>query len=141
MATTLYGGPCSISTGLFFTSTAEREAIADELVSARKYMAIVDGLIVGEKESPLAPSPRACGLMLGGFNPVAVDSVGTAMLGFDTRKIPQIYKAFQTRYCRWSGSPRPISRCAAFLESINSRYLSQASLSQMQAVARDGRPH
>jgi uncharacterized protein (DUF362 family) len=81
----------------FFYFDCKREAISDELVSARKYMAIVDGLIVGEKESPLAPSPRACGLMLGGFNPVAVDSVGTAMLGFDTRKIPQIYKAFQTR--------------------------------------------
>jgi uncharacterized protein (DUF362 family) len=78
----------------FFYFDCEREAITDEVVPVRKYMAIVDGLIVGEKESPLAPSPRACGLMLAGFNPVAVDSVGTAMLGFDTRKIPQLYKAF-----------------------------------------------
>jgi hypothetical protein len=79
----------------FFYFDCEREAIADEVVPIRKYLAVVDGLIVGEKESPLAPSPRACGLMLGGFNPVAVDSVGTAMLGFDVRKIPQIDKAFQ----------------------------------------------
>jgi uncharacterized protein (DUF362 family) len=81
----------------FFYFDNDREAIVDEVVQNRKYMAIVDGLIVGEKESPLAPSPRACGLMLGGFNPVAVDAVGTAMLGFDTRKIPQIYKAFETQ--------------------------------------------
>lgn len=81
----------------FFYFDCEREAMVDEVVRCRKYMAIVDGLIVGEKESPLAPSPRACGLMLGGSNPVAVDSVGTAMLGFDTRKIPQIDKAFETR--------------------------------------------
>jgi len=78
----------------FFYFDCERESIVDQVVRERKYMTIVDGLIVGEKESPLAPSPRECGLMLAGFNPVAVDSVGAAMLGFDIHKIPQINRAF-----------------------------------------------
>jgi len=81
----------------FFYFDPERGEVADETASHRRYMTIVDGLVVGERESPLAPSPRACGLMLGGFSPVAVDSVGAAMMGFDIHKISQIRMAYNLR--------------------------------------------
>ena len=81
----------------FFYFDQKRERVVSDLIGSRQYMTIVDGLVVGEKESPLAPSPRPCGLMLAGFNPVAVDSVGAAMLGFDIHKIPQIHHAYGLR--------------------------------------------
>jgi uncharacterized protein (DUF362 family) len=81
----------------FFYFDPKREEVVPEAMCDRKYMTIVDGLVVGEKESPLAPSPRPCGLMLAGFNPVAVDSVGAAMLGFDIHKIPYIHHAFRSQ--------------------------------------------
>ncbi len=54
----------------------------------RKMMIIVDGVIAGEKEGPLEPSPKHCGLLVAGYNPVAVDLVCSRIIGFDYRKIP-----------------------------------------------------
>ncbi len=59
-----------------------------------RFLAIVDGIIGGEGESPLSPDPVSAGLLLGAGNPVALDAVATAIMGFDWRKIPQIANAF-----------------------------------------------
>ena len=60
----------------------------------RKFMAIVDGIIAGENEGPLEPTPKPCCIILGGFNPVAVDSATARIMGFDYKKIPIINNAF-----------------------------------------------
>lgn len=62
--------------------------------STQKYFAIVDGLIAGHKESPLCPTPLFTGFCLGAKNPVALDAVASALLGFDFNKIHQIREAF-----------------------------------------------
>jgi len=62
--------------------------------SNKKYLAIADGLIAGHKESPLCPTPLPSGLCLGGKNPVALDAVASALLGFDFNKIQQIREGF-----------------------------------------------
>lgn len=56
----------------------------------RKYLAIVDGIIGGEKNGPHFPDPKPCGVLIGGFNPVLVDMVSAEIMGFDWRKIPSI---------------------------------------------------
>lgn len=56
----------------------------------RKYLAFVDGIIGGDKEGPLNPTPKKCGLLIGGFNPVAVDSTCARIMGFDPKKIKTI---------------------------------------------------
>jgi uncharacterized protein (DUF362 family) len=48
---------------------------------------IVDATIAGEKEGPLEPSPKKCGLLVAGYNPVAVDLVCSRIMGFDYEKI------------------------------------------------------
>ncbi len=66
------------------------------------YLTIVDGIVGGDKNSPLAPSPVNCGLILGGFNPLCVDTVATCLMGFDIYKVKQICEAFNLNNLRLS---------------------------------------
>ena len=60
----------------------------------RRLLTLVDGIIAGEEEGPLEPTPKKCGLLIGGENPVAVDVVIARLMGFDYRKIPLIRESF-----------------------------------------------
>lgn len=60
-----------------------------------QYLAIADGLISGHKEGPLSPTPLKTGWILASRNPVAMDTVVAALLGFDFRRIPQVAKAYE----------------------------------------------
>jgi uncharacterized protein (DUF362 family) len=67
--------------------------------SARRYLAILDGLVGGDRESPLSPAPVASGLVLAARNPLALDTVATALMGLDWRRIPQIRNGYEVG--RW----------------------------------------
>lgn len=67
--------------------------------SARRYLAILDGLIGGDRESPLSPAPVAAGFVLGARNPLALDTVAATLMGLDWRKIPQIRHGYEA--WRW----------------------------------------
>ena len=62
---------------------------------AKPYLALVDGIVAGEGNGPLDPDPVPAGLILGGSNPVAVDSAAAVLMGFDPDKIPLLINAFQ----------------------------------------------
>jgi len=53
----------------------------------RRIFCLVDGIIAGEKEGPLAPTARPAGCLIAGENPFAVDIATTRLMGFDPRKI------------------------------------------------------
>jgi uncharacterized protein (DUF362 family) len=59
-----------------------------------RYLTIVDGLVAGEGNGPMAPDRKECGVLLAGTHPVAVDCVAAALMGFDWRKIPLLRNAF-----------------------------------------------
>ncbi len=59
-----------------------------------RYLAVVDGLVAGEGNGPMAPDPLPCGLILAGTQPVAVDSVAATVMGFDWAKLPLLAHAF-----------------------------------------------
>ena len=63
----------------------------------RQYLTLVDGIIAGEGKGPMAADPKPCGVMIGGYNPVAVDCVSTRLMGFDIGKIPILSGAFEIR--------------------------------------------
>jgi len=63
----------------------------------RKMFVVVDAIVAGEKEGPLKPSPKHCGLLVAGFNPVEVDLVCSRVMGFDYRKIGQFKYALKSR--------------------------------------------
>jgi uncharacterized protein (DUF362 family) len=55
---------------------------------ARRLFNIVDAIVAGEGNGPLDPTPRHCGFILAGANPVAVDMVCAHVMGFDFRMLP-----------------------------------------------------
>lgn len=69
-------------------------------VPQRKILTIVDGIIAGEGDGPLAPTPKHIGVLLGGMDRVAIDSAIAGLIGFDEQKIPMVSKCFCID--RWS---------------------------------------
>ncbi len=59
----------------------------------RRFFSLVDGIVGGEGNGPLDPTARAAGLILAGFNPVAVDLACARLMGFDHLKIPILHRA------------------------------------------------
>jgi uncharacterized protein (DUF362 family) len=57
----------------------------------RKYFSVVDGIIGGDGEGPLHPEAFYSGVILAGFNPLAVDWVATRLMGFNPELIA-LYK-------------------------------------------------
>jgi len=60
-----------------------------------RYLAVVDGIIGGEGNGPMAPDPKPCGVIIAGTNPLAVDCVSAALMGFDWTKIKLLAGAFR----------------------------------------------
>ena len=60
----------------------------------RKYLTIIDGIIGGEKEAPLEPTPINSGITIAAFNPSVSDFVATKVMGIDPYKIPIIKNSF-----------------------------------------------
>ncbi len=73
-----------------------REAVQREEIS------IVDAVIAGQGEGPLAPDPLATGAVFAVRNPAVGDFLGARLLGFDAVKIPLLLHAcgdFRWRIC------------------------------------------
>jgi len=66
-------------------------------IPQRKYIAFLDMIISGEGEGPLNPSPKYSGILMAGFNPLIIDTVVATIMGFDFKKIPNIYKAYSIK--------------------------------------------
>ena len=60
----------------------------------RRVVHVVDAVIGGQGDGPLAPQPLPLGLILAGHNAAAVDWVGARILGFDPRRVPVVSHAF-----------------------------------------------
>jgi len=63
----------------------------------RKMFIIADAIVSGEKEGPLKSSPKYCGLLVAGYNPVAIDLVCSRIMGFDYSKIPTLSYALNAK--------------------------------------------
>ncbi|MBL9118257.1 MAG: DUF362 domain-containing protein [Verrucomicrobiaceae bacterium] len=62
-----------------------------------KYLCVVDAIVAGEGNGPMSPDPKACGMIISGTNPVAVDAACCALMGFDWRKLRMLVGAFRIR--------------------------------------------
>ncbi len=78
-----------LNTLLFY---ADRDGVIRD-IPQRRYFSMIDGIIGGMEEGPLKPRPHDSGLLVAGFNPVAVDMVCARMMGFDINRIPNIRRA------------------------------------------------
>ena len=62
-----------------------------------KYFTLVDGIIAGEGDGPVAVDAKPCGVVVAGFNPVAVDTVCATLMGFDYKKLPMLREAWEIK--------------------------------------------
>ncbi|MFN0069648.1 MAG: DUF362 domain-containing protein [Limisphaerales bacterium] len=81
-----------LNKGLFFHDGEGRRRAAP-----RRYLAVVDGIVGGEGNGPMAPDPKPAGVILAGTHPLAVDCAAAALMGFDWRKLRMLAGAFAMR--------------------------------------------
>ncbi len=62
-----------------------------------RYLTVVDAIIAGEGNGPMSPDAKPCGLIVAGTNPLAVDSVCCALMGFDWRKLKMLVGAYAVK--------------------------------------------
>jgi hypothetical protein len=91
---------------------------------SRKMFVVVDAIVAGEKQGPVGPSPKGSGLLVAGYNPVAVDLVCCSMMGFDYKKIPIFKHALNVKkYKIFNGKPEEIKvvsdKCKKFIDIYN----------------------
>lgn len=60
----------------------------------RPVFSLVDGVLAGEKDGPLAPTPKPAGLLVAGLNPAAVDAVLARLMGYRPLSIPTLRHVF-----------------------------------------------
>ncbi len=60
----------------------------------RHVLSIVDGIIAGEGQGPLANDPRPMGALIGGTSSAAIDVWLCRLMGYDYRKTPSVAHAF-----------------------------------------------
>lgn len=63
----------------------------------RSQLCVIDGIICGEGEGPLRPSPKPVGIIVSSSDPISADWAACHIAGFDWRKIPQLSQAVGLR--------------------------------------------
>ena len=60
----------------------------------RRVLNVVDAMVAGQGNGPLAPEPLALDLLLAGHNPAAMDWIGAQLLGYDPHQVAVAREAF-----------------------------------------------
>ncbi len=76
-------------------------SMADE--PQREVIHVVDAVVAGHGDGPLAPQPLPLRLLLAGRNAAAIDWVGATLLGYNPERIPIVHQAFAD--FRWPVAP------------------------------------
>ncbi|MCB9726336.1 MAG: DUF362 domain-containing protein [Spirochaetaceae bacterium] len=66
----------------------------------RRVLTVLDGVVAGEDEGPLAPTDRPLGAIIAACDPVAADLVAVRLMGFDEAKIPKLRAAMDDHALR-----------------------------------------
>jgi uncharacterized protein (DUF362 family) len=72
----------------------------------RPVLSVLDGVIAGEGEGPLAPRDVPLGLVLASLDPIALDLAAVRLMGFDEQRIPKIWEALRDPGPRVTGVRR-----------------------------------
>jgi uncharacterized protein (DUF362 family) len=62
-----------------------------------RYLAVVDGIVGGEGNGPMAPDARPCGAIIAGTHPLAVDCAAATLMGFNWQKLRLLKNGFSMR--------------------------------------------
>ncbi len=61
----------------------------------RRALTVLDAIVAGEGEGPLAPTDRGLGAVLASLDPLALDLAAVRLMGFDEERIPKIREALR----------------------------------------------
>jgi len=73
----------------------------------RRVLTLIDGIVAGEGEGPLAPMDRPLGAILASTDPLALDVACVRLMGFDEQRIPKLREAMATSALRIGSVRRP----------------------------------
>jgi len=88
---------------------ADADGIMHPGSTPKRYLSIVDGIAAMEGNGPVAGTRREAGILVGGSDPVAVDTVCARLMGFDEKRLPLIARAYD---------PHPFPLCQSGREGI-----------------------
>jgi hypothetical protein len=83
---------------LYYSDARGEDFEASEPI--RKVLTVMDGVIAGEGDGPLAPADVPLGVILAATDPIAPDLVAVRLMGFDEHKIPKIFGPMADRKLR-----------------------------------------
>ncbi|HEV2915717.1 MAG TPA: DUF362 domain-containing protein [Pyrinomonadaceae bacterium] len=61
----------------------------------RNFFSVIDGVVGGEAEGPLAPTAKPSGAIVAGTNPLMVDAVAVRLMGYAVGKIRMVAEGFR----------------------------------------------
>jgi uncharacterized protein (DUF362 family) len=79
---------CDLNRSLYYSDTKALALGAEAPV--RTVLTVLDGIVAGEGEGPLAPNDVPLGAIVAGTDPIAVDLVAVRMMGFNEQLIPKL---------------------------------------------------
>jgi uncharacterized protein (DUF362 family) len=79
---------CDLNRCLYYS---DREGLhLDAKEPVRTVLTVIDGVLAGEGEGPLAPADVPLGVVIAGTDPVAVDLAAIRLMGFDESKLEKL---------------------------------------------------
>ena len=74
---------------------------------AKTVLTVLDGIVAGEGNGPLAPEDVPLGVILASIDPIALDLVAIRLMGFDERRIPKVWESMQSDDLRVTAVRQP----------------------------------
>ena len=65
---------------------------------ARRLFCLVDGIVGGEGNGPMDPTPKPSGIIVAGTNPVAVELTCARLMGFNYMRLPMLCQALDNNH-------------------------------------------
>ncbi len=72
----------------------------DAPAPVRTVLTVLDGVVAGEGEGPLAPRDVRLGAVLAATDPIALDLAALRLMGFDAQNVPKVREAIADRELR-----------------------------------------
>jgi uncharacterized protein (DUF362 family) len=98
----------------------------------RRVLTVIDGVVAGEGEGPLAPLDVPLGVVLAATDPVALDLAAVRLMGFDEERLPKLREPMRDTQLRITAvrSPADVEVCEVDPSGLSERRL---RLDQLEA--------
>jgi uncharacterized protein (DUF362 family) len=99
----------------------------------RRVLTVIDGVVAGEGEGPLAPRDVPLGVVLASTDPIALDLAAVRLMGFDERRLPKIWEPMRDEALRIT-AVRDASDVEVFEIDASDFSMKRCPISELSAV-------